>query len=282
VKEDGVLLFHVEQQGLPRAPALVQLARDVGLLVRSCSTLTTSSTRRSSVDSSSSPGENRWNFTFNIIRVKYASAVRRQDRPDAVVGQEPYVELNRLPKGYFLSGVDWFTTITYNSGKLDIIKTWFTVEKAESARPPRPRRRRARRPSPTQPPPQCAKDCSGHGVCVDWQHVPVRRCSSRPTVSRAALRIMEVTTVGSTIALSTVQTQPLSTTTQSVQPIPTEPSRTKDPNLASGTFTGTKVQTQPPITQVKTTAPVASTTAGVAQVVLSVSAVVLGMLMFAL
>jgi hypothetical protein len=34
VKEDGVLLFHVEQQGLPRAPALVQLARDLGLLVR--------------------------------------------------------------------------------------------------------------------------------------------------------------------------------------------------------------------------------------------------------
>lgn len=276
VKEDGVLLFHVDSNGY--------LERQL-----SCNSLEMSDYSSVVFDFANKfdesklvdiklPGENRWNFTFNIIRVKYASPYDVKIDP-AVVGQEPYVELNRLPDDYFLSGIDWFTTITYNSGKFDIIKTWFTVEKAEgtttttaaTTRPPT---------VATQPPPMCPKDCNGHGVCSTGNTCQCDVAFKADSVE-GCIAIMEDTTTGVTSSIATLQTQPLSGTTVVTEVRTTEPTRTKDPNLASGTFTGTKAPTNPPIGQVTTTTAGLSTTAGVAQVVLSAGAVMLGALAFA-
>lgn len=272
-KEDGVLLFHINpNRYLERQLSCNSLEWEdyTSVVFDFANTFNEDNLKDIKL-----PNEDRWNFTFNIVRVKYASSFDIAIDPENYL--EPWVELNRLPKGYYLSGADWLTTITFNSGKMDVVKTWFTVEKAAAqvtttATP-------VRVTVTTAAPPKCPKDCNSHGTCQSSNSC---LCSTGflTDATEGCVAESEATTALSTTAPPTITTAAgFSGTTAASVAVTAEPTRTVDPNVLTGTFTGTKATTRPPLgvtTSSGSATPAATDSA--AQVVLSFAAVLVALL----
>jgi hypothetical protein len=274
VKEDGALVFHFNADGF--------LQRYM-----SCNSLTIEPYSYFVFDFADKfdetkfmdvklPGADRWNITVYPFRVKYGSTYEIMIDPEEY--NEPWVELNRLPTGYYLDGVQWLTTYEPSSSGPDRIKTWFTI--AKSATAPTTVATTARAPTPAIVVPVCPMACSGKGRCqagntclcdIGFEMDLVLGCKTTETTA--------ATTVGTPAPIAV--TQPVDTIATTLGTATPEPSRTVDPKLLTGTFTGTKAPTAPPKTQggVITTTTVPTTTGGASSLVFSavvaISAVVL-------
>jgi hypothetical protein len=229
----------------------------------------------------------RWNFTLTTFRVKFGSpsSILVGDRtgPFGTYYIEPYVEINRLPPGYELDGINWLTTLEIKSfGEWDLVKTWFTIFKPNpSATTSTSTSTAATTTRPTQAPPKlCPQGCSSSGTCDTTTGTctcaqgfvadPVSGCKAIIETTTTPPPGATTTTLRTVVQETVAVTQPPSV----VQTV--EPTVPVDTNQFTGTFTGTKapVATRPGVPGA-TPAPTVAETTSASQLVLSAGALLL-------
>jgi hypothetical protein len=243
IKEDGAFVFHIDENGyLERYLSCNSFTFEAYSSFVFDFDDTFDETKYADVKLGT---ENRWNLTFYPVRVKYGSSYEIQIDPDQYT--EPFIELNRLPDGYYLDGAQWLTTLELNDDTPDLVKTWFTIAKSDVALTTPPSTARA--PTPAVVVPSCPMNCNGKGRCLTGNTC---MCNAGFTVDAVlgckAGETTAPTQAGATKAPVIATASVVPPSTKAVVKT-AEPTRTADPKLFTGTFTGQKAPTPARVTQ---------------------------------